>query len=98
MVTQPGNVHRLKDFSTSSAAALAAGASAAAVPAVWAVRFALAAPHGGALVAYWAALLAAGLPAMHWVASQRRLPTIIIRKVRVQPLDCRRSLMHPYKS
>ena len=65
------------------AGALAAGAAAAALPAAWAVRFALGAHGGGPLVAYWGALLAAGLPAMHAVAAARRLPTIIIRKVPV---------------
>lgn len=65
-----------------SAAALAAGAAVAATPAVWAVRYALSAPRGGFLVAYWLALLAAALPAMHAVTVARQLPTILIRKVR----------------
>ena len=59
----------------------AAVAGAVAVPALWAVRFALAEAGRRAMLAYWLALLAVSLPAMHVLASSRQLPTIIIRKV-----------------
>ena len=63
-------------------AVLGVGAvAAAALPAVWAVRFALASPQRVALLGYWAALLAAALPAMDWLSRARRVPTIIVRKV-----------------
>ena len=63
-------------------AVLGVGAvAAAALPAVWAVRFALASPRRVALLCYWAALLAAALPAMDWLSRARRVPTIIVRKV-----------------
>ena len=60
---------------------MAAVATAVARPALWAVRFALAEPSRRAMLAYWAAMLAVSLPAMHRVAASRPLPTIIIRKV-----------------
>lgn len=71
-------------------------------PAMWAVRYAVRSPQGGLLVAYWAALLAAGLPAMHAVAAARQLPIILIRKVlldQTQPpcgvaVDCNRADEH----
>ena len=63
-------------------AVLGVGAvAAAALPAVWAVRFALSSPQRVALLGYWAALLAAALPAMDWLSRARRVPTIIVRKV-----------------
>ena len=63
-------------------AVLGVGAmAAAALPAVWAVRFALASPQRVGLLGYWAALLAAALPAMDWLSRARRVPTIIVRKV-----------------
>jgi hypothetical protein len=63
--------------------ALGVGAAMAAQPAAWAVRYAVRSPQGGPLVAYWAALLAAGLPAMHAVAAARHVPIILIRKVQL---------------
>lgn len=67
------------------AGALAAGALAAVRPAAWVVRFAVATPHGSPLLAYWAAVLAAGLPAMHRLASRRRIPVILLRKAPPPP-------------
>ncbi len=47
--------------------------------------FALETPGKRAAVVYWLALLATALPVMHRVASSRRLPTIILRKVGTCP-------------
>jgi hypothetical protein len=52
-------------------------------PAAWTVIFALETPAKRAAVVFWIVLLAATLPVMHWVASSRHLPTIILRKARM---------------
>lgn len=92
---EPGKVARVRvrvsepGRRASAAAAvvvLGVGATAAAaLPATWAVRFALATPRRLALLAYWAAVLAAALPAMDWLSRARRVPTIIVRKVGSRP-------------
>jgi hypothetical protein len=76
------------------AGALCIGAALAVQPAVLAVRYAVASPQGGPLVAYWVALLATGLPAMHGIAATRRLPMILIRKVSVSMSDARIVRLH----
>lgn len=71
-----------KSAAALAVAVLGVGAvAAAALPAAWAVRFALSSPQRVALLCYWAALLAAALPAMDWLSRARRVPTIIVRKV-----------------
>ncbi len=71
----------------------AALASTLLPPAAWTVFFALETPGKRAAVVYWIVLLVTALPVMHRVASLRRLPTIILRKVRHAPwLICIRDL------
>ena len=57
-------------------------------PAAWTVFFALETPGKRGAVAYWMALLATALPAMHRIASSRHLPTIILRKVTSALFSC----------
>ncbi len=81
------------------AAVLMAAAAAAIQPALWALGFAFARWRRVALLAYWVGLLVAALPLMDWVSRRRKVPTIIVRKVRstipampVLPLTCQTSL------
>lgn len=84
-VSEPGR----RASAVAAVAVLGIGAvAAAALPALWAVRFALATPRRLALLAYWAAVLAAALPAMDWLSRVRRVPTIIVRKVRCLLSGC----------
>lgn len=64
------------------AAVLALAVAAAVRPALWALGFAFARWRRIALLGYWVALLAAALPLMDWVSRRRKVPTIIVRKVR----------------
>jgi len=74
---------RRRRAAAAAVAVLGVGAVAAAVlPAVWAVRFALATPRRMALLGYWVLALGAALPAMDWLSRARRVPTIIVRKAR----------------
>jgi len=56
--------------------------AAAVRPALWALGFAFARWRRVALLAYWVGLLVAALPLMDWVSQRRKVPTIIVRKVR----------------
>ena len=61
---------------------LALAVTAALRPALWVLGFALARWRRVALLAYWVVLLVAALPLMDWVSRRRKVPTIIVRKVR----------------
>lgn len=68
----------------SLAGVLALAVTAAVRPALWALGFAFARWRRIALLAYWVVLLVAALPLMDWVSRRRKVPTIIVRKVRSQ--------------
>ncbi|KAL4855514.1 Dolichol kinase EVAN [Chlorella vulgaris] len=64
-----------------AACATAATAAAAALPAAaWAIRFAVSTRRRTLLCGWWAANLAAALPAQHWINSSGRVPPILVRK------------------
>ncbi len=85
-LSQAGAVHfskRRKALAALGLAAVLIAAVAAAIqPALWALSFAFARWRRVALLAYWVGLLVAALPLMDWVSRRRKVPTIIVRKVK----------------
>lgn len=64
---------------------LGGGALLAVGPAVWALQYAFATWRRAGILAFWVGLLAVSLPLMDRLSRSRRVPTIIVRKVRLPP-------------
>ena len=47
---------------------------------MWVLSYAAATPRRLSLLLYWALLLAASLPLIHWVSAAHAMPTILVRK------------------
>lgn len=77
----PAPVHSAAHPSLPSLAGILLAAAASAIrPALWVLSFAAATPRGLSLLLYWAVLLAASLPLIHWVSAAHAMPTILVRK------------------
>ena len=54
--------------------------AAAVQPAIWVLSFAIMTRRRQLLLAFWAVLLAAVLPFIHWLSAAHAMPTILVRK------------------